>query len=54
MIKDIIITAAVVLAVGGALIYIIKEKKSGTKCIGCPSRGTCEGCSGALKNPETK
>lgn len=34
----IIITA---LIVGGALAYIIKAKKSGKKCIGCPNSGTC-------------
>lgn len=27
--------------VGVAMAYIVKEKKKGTKCIGCPSAGTC-------------
>ncbi len=27
--------------VGAAVAYIIKEKKKGVRCIGCPSAGTC-------------
>ncbi|MBQ9728852.1 MAG: FeoB-associated Cys-rich membrane protein [Clostridia bacterium] len=41
---EIISIAAIVLIVGGAILYIIKAKKSGRKCIGCPSGGTCNGC----------
>ncbi|MBQ7118790.1 MAG: FeoB-associated Cys-rich membrane protein [Oscillospiraceae bacterium] len=44
---DIIIIAAVVAVIGLATLYIIKEKKKGKKCIGCPDGGCC-GC--ALKN----
>ena len=32
-----IIIIAILLIVGGAVAYIIKEKKSGKKCIGCPN-----------------
>lgn len=32
---------AIVLIVGGALAYIIHAKKSGKKCIGCPSSKDC-------------
>ncbi len=28
--------------VGGACVYIYKEKKKGTRCIGCPMAGDCE------------
>lgn len=38
-----IIGAIVVLIVGSAIAYIIKAKKSGAKCIGCPSGGCCSG-----------
>lgn len=38
---DFIILLIVLLCVGAAIAYIIKEKKRGTKCIGCPSAGTC-------------
>ena len=45
---EIIAIIAVVLIVGGAVAYIIKAKKSGQKCIGCPDSKTCSsgGCSG--------
>ena len=36
-----IIIAIIVVAVAAALIYIIKAKKSGAKCIGCPDAGCC-------------
>jgi len=39
---DIIIIAVIVLVVGGAIAYIVKEKKKGKKCIGCPY---CDSCS---------
>lgn len=42
MLGDIIAIAAILLTVGGALAYIIKAKKSGKKCIGCPNADKCE------------
>ena len=47
MIDDIIAAVAIVLIVGGAIAYIVKAKKSGQKCIGCPDSKTCSsgGCS---------
>ena len=40
---DIIIISAIVLIIGGAIAYIIKAKKSGRHCIGCPDSKTCSG-----------
>ena len=40
--KDIIIIAVVVVIIGLALWYVIRAKKSGKKCIGCPSGCSCE------------
>ncbi len=37
-----IIAAIVILA----LVYIIRAKKSGKKCIGCPDEKSCGSCSG--------
>ena len=39
------VIAVLVLAVlvGSASAYIIKEKKNGVKCIGCPAGGSCPG-----------
>lgn len=33
----------IVVLVGAAVLYIRKEKKKGTRCIGCPSAGECSG-----------
>ena len=47
---DIVIIAVIVLIVGGASAYIIRAKKNGQKCIGCPDSkacsGKCAGCHG--------
>lgn len=38
---EVIAIIAIVLIVGLAVLYIIKAKKSGRKCIGCPDSATC-------------
>lgn len=38
---DIIVAAVIVLIIGGAVAYIVKAKKSGKKCIGCPDCCSC-------------
>ena len=46
---DFMITAVLLIVVGAAVIYIVKAKKSGKKCIGCPHADSCGksgGCSG--------
>ena len=49
--ENVIIIAIIALVIGGALGYIIKAKKSGQKCIGCPYAKECakkkagKGCS---------
>ncbi len=50
---DIIAILAIVLILGGAILYIVKAKKSGVKCIGCPHSKVCKsnqkkntGCNG--------
>ncbi len=40
---DIIIIAVLVVILGAAAGYVIKAKKSGQKCIGCPNGGSCSG-----------
>ena len=42
--KDYIILAVILLIVGAAVAYIIKAKKSGKKCIGCPDGCSCGSC----------
>ena len=54
---DIIAIVVIALIIGGAVAYIIKAKKNGKKCIGCPDSaacsakgqngcGSCSGCNG--------
>ena len=43
---DLIIVAIVAVIIGLAARYIYKAKKSGAKCIGCPSGGCCSGSAG--------
>ena len=38
---DVIVVLIVIAIVAAASVYIVKQKKKGTKCIGCPSAGTC-------------
>ncbi|MGN0308301.1 MAG: FeoB-associated Cys-rich membrane protein [Lachnospiraceae bacterium] len=40
---NIILAVVLLLLVGGAVAYIIKERKNGVKCIGCPSGCNCAG-----------
>lgn len=45
--EDVIVIAVLVVIVGLAVGYIIKAKKSGKKCIGCPDSDACSGkCGG--------
>ena len=39
--ESFIVAAILLLIVGAAITYIVKEKKRGTVCIGCPHAGTC-------------
>jgi len=51
-----IIIAVLVLIIGGALAYVIKSKKKGVKCIGCPDAekcsGNCSSCNGCGNDQE--
>ena len=40
---NIIVIIILMILNGGAVAYIIKAKKSGVKCIGCPAGGSCPG-----------
>lgn len=55
-----IIIALLLLVIGAAVRYIIKAKKKGVKCIGCPAGANCHGKSGdtvqcyCKSRPDTK
>lgn len=38
---DLPIIVVLAVIVGAAIVYIVKEKKRGVKCIGCPAAATC-------------
>ena len=42
--ENIIITAVLVVISGAAIGYIIRSKKRGNKCIGCPNASSCTSC----------
>ena len=47
--ENIIIFTVLAVIIGSAIVYIIKAKRKGVKCIGCPSGGCCSksgGCHG--------
>ena len=57
---DIIVIAILAVLIGGAIAYIIKAKKNGQKCIGCPHSKQCsnaqngKSCSGSCHCNENK
>ena len=38
---DIVVLLVIAFAVGGAILYILRAKKSGQKCVGCPYSKEC-------------
>lgn len=49
---NMIVAAVLVMVIGLAVSYIVKEKQKGTVCIGCPHAGTCakkSGCCDSLQ-----
>ena len=47
--KDIIIIVAIAAVIGAAMFYIIRAKRRGEKCIGCPYAKECGGKCGSAK-----
>ena len=39
---DIIVALVIIVILGLSILYIIKEKKNGVKCIGCPLASECK------------
>ncbi len=52
--NDLIVAGILLVLVGAAVLYIWKEKKKGSRCIGCPSAGCCsgKGCANTEKTCE--
>ena len=49
---DYLLIAGILLVVGGILWFVIRSKKRGKKCIGCPNGGNCSACSGSCSYTE--
>ncbi len=54
--ENFIIIGILALIIGGIIFYLIREKKRGVKCIGCPHGkqccGNCAGCTGCTGHTE--
>ena len=53
--KNLVIIIVLIIVLALSISYIVKAKKSGIKCIGCPSGGDCNGecgcgCGGSEKH----
>ena len=49
--KNIILIFVLVAILGGAIFYIVRAKRKGEKCIGCPAAKTCGGkCEGSCSS----
>ena len=53
ILSNVIIIAVLLAIVGGALVYIKKNRKKGIKCVGCPYASGCSGgCSCSSRTKE--
>ena len=43
MMADVIVVIILVLIIGSAVAYLVRAKRSGMKCVGCPAGGSCSG-----------
>lgn len=43
---DLFVLGIIVIIVACAVAYLVKAKKSGARCVGCPDGGQCAGKSG--------
>lgn len=53
---DFIVIGILVLVIGAAVFYIVRAKKRGVKCIGCPAGANCssqKGCQGCTCGCQT-
>lgn len=47
--QTVIVCAVLALILGGAALYLYKQKKRGVKCVGCPYSSSCGGSCGSQK-----
>jgi hypothetical protein len=51
---DFILIGILLVVVGLAVFYVVRAKKKGVKCIGCPNAGKCASCNGACGSSSEK
>jgi hypothetical protein len=51
---DFILIGILLVVVGLAVFYVVRAKKKGVKCIGCPNAGKCASCKGACGSSSGK
>jgi len=54
MVTNIVVSVILVAIIGGATVYIVKAKKNGQKCIGCPNSKQCGGKCSCNSQQQTK
>lgn len=47
--ENVVIAAILAVILGGAVTYLVKAKRSGVRCVGCPAGGSC-----SSKKPKKK
>ncbi len=52
--ENVVLIIVLLAIVAGAAWYVIRAKKSGKKCIGCPDSNTCSGNCGSCCSCENK
>ena len=51
---DVIVSLVVIAIVGSAILYILRAKKKGRRCIGCPNSDKCGGNCGSCKSNKSE
>lgn len=51
---NIIAAGIIIIILGSAITYIVKAKKNGVHCIGCPTGSTCGGSCASVAKEEVK
>lgn len=41
--ENVIAVFILAVLIGGAAVYLVKAKRNGVKCVGCPAGGNCRG-----------
>ncbi len=50
---DYIVLGIIVMILATVIVYLVRQKKNGVKCVGCPHGKSCTSCDGCALNKET-